>query len=183
VGLVREETLLDPHRARPGDVLLGFASSGLHSNGFSLVRRVVQEGRLDLDRDVPEFGKTLGQELLEPTLIYVGAVLELSRMGLARSAAHITGGGLLENLPRALPPGLGAVVDTAAWMPHPIFAFIAHAAGVEPRDLFGVFNMGLGLVIVVAASDADDAVRLARDSGWTVSVVGEVRDGSDILLR
>ncbi len=183
VGLVREEDLLDPGRVRPGDVLLGFRSSGLHANGFSLVRRGIDEGGLDLDEHFAETGRTLAAELLEPTLIYVRPVLELSRAGLARSAAHITGGGLLENLPRALPPDLGAVVDRNAWTPHPIFDVIARAAGVESGELFGVFNMGIGFVLVVAASEAEDAMQLARASGWEVSVVGEVRGGSGILLR
>jgi phosphoribosylformylglycinamidine cyclo-ligase len=183
VGLVGRDRLLDPSRVRPGDVLLGFRSSGLHSNGFSLVRRAIDEAELDVGAFVPELGRTLGEELLEPTLIYVRPTLELSRAGLALAAAHITGGGLLENLPRALPPGLGAAIDTSAWIPQAIFGFIARAAGLQERDLFGVLNMGLGLVVVVGASDADDALRLAGGSGWTASVVGEVREESGILLR
>jgi phosphoribosylformylglycinamidine cyclo-ligase len=183
VGVVREEELLDPASVRPGDLLLGFRSSGLHSNGFSLVRRVLDDAGLDLGGFVPELGRTLGEELLEPTLIYVRPVLDLSGAGLTRSAAHVTGGGLLENLPRALPSGLGAVLDPSAWDPQPIFGLLAGAAGLEPNQLFGVFNMGIGLVVVVRASDADDAAALARGSGWSVAVVGEVREGSGILVR
>jgi phosphoribosylformylglycinamidine cyclo-ligase len=183
VGQVRVEDVLDPGRVRPGDVLLGFRSSGLHANGFSLVRRVIQEEGLDLGEFFPQLGRTLGEELLEPTLIYVRPVLELSRAGLVRSAAHITGGGLMENLPRALPPGLGAAVDTSAWTPQPIFELLARAARVEPADLFGVLNMGIGLVVVSPASDAGEAIGIAEGSGWTVFVLGEVREGSGILLR
>jgi phosphoribosylformylglycinamidine cyclo-ligase len=183
VGLVSRDGLLDPSRVRPGDLLLGFRSSGLHSNGFSLVRRVIQDAHLDLGAFVPELGRTLGEELLEPTLIYVPPTLELSRAGLVRAAAHITGGGLVENLPRALPPGLGAAVDTSAWTPHPIFGFLARTAGLEESDLFGVLNMGLGLVVVVGPSDAEDAIRLVGSWGWSVSVIGEVRGESGILLR
>jgi phosphoribosylformylglycinamidine cyclo-ligase len=183
VGLVRVEDVLDPRLVRPGDVLLGFRSSGLHANGFSLVRRVIHEAGLDLGEFLPLLGRTLGEELLEPTLIYVRPVLELSRAGLIRSAAHITGGGLMENLPRALPPGLGAAVDTSAWTPQPIFELLARAARVELADLFGVLNMGIGLVVVSPASDAGEAIEIAEGSGWTVSVLGAVREGSGILLR
>lgn len=183
VGLVRREGLLDPGRVRPGDALLAFRSSGLHSNGFSLVRRAIGEAGLDLGGFVPELGRTLGEELLEPTLIYVRPVLDLIAAGLVRSASHITGGGLMENLPRALPGGLGAVVDTSSWTPQPIFELVARAAGVETKDLFGVLNMGLGFVVVTAPSDVDEAIRMARDSGWTMSVVGEVQERSGILLR
>jgi phosphoribosylformylglycinamidine cyclo-ligase len=183
VGIVGRDALLEPDRVRPGDVVLGFRSSGLHSNGFSLVRRVLDEGDHVLDAFVPELGRTLGEELLEPTLIYVRTVLRLARAGLVRSAAHITGGGLLENLPRALSPDLGAVIDTSAWQPHPIFDFVAEAAGVETKNLFSVLNMGLGFIVITHPSDADDAMRLARDSGFKVDPVGEVREGSGILLR
>jgi phosphoribosylformylglycinamidine cyclo-ligase len=183
VGLVRREDVLDPSGVHPGDVLLGFGSSGLHANGFSLVRHAIEEAGLQPAAFVPELGRTLAEELLEPTLIYVKPVLELVRAGLVRSAAHITGGGLLENLPRALPQGLRATVDTSTWTPQPIFELIGRSAGVEPEDLFGVLNMGIGFVIVSPASDADEAVRMAEGSGWAVSVVGEVREGSGILLR
>ncbi len=183
VGVVRREGVLDAGRVRPGDALLAFRSSGLHSNGFSLVRRAIDEAGLDLSGFVQELGRTLGEELLEPTLIYVRPVLDLIAAGFVRSASHITGGGLMENLPRALPGGLGAVVDTSAWTPQPIFELVARAAGVESRDLFGVLNMGLGFVVVTAASDADQAIRMAKDSGWTMSLVGEVGEGSGILLR
>jgi phosphoribosylformylglycinamidine cyclo-ligase len=183
VGLVAREDVLDPGRVRPGDALLGFRSSGLHSNGFSLVRRVIEEAGLDLGAFVPELGRTLGEELIQPTLIYVRPVLELGRAGLVRSAAHITGGGLVENLPRALPQGLGATVDTSAWTPQPVFDLVARAAGIERADLFGVLNMGIGFVVVCAPPDADEAIRIAVGSGWAVSVIGEVREGSGILLR
>jgi phosphoribosylformylglycinamidine cyclo-ligase len=183
VGLVRREDVLDPGGVRIGDTLLGFRSSGLHSNGFSLVRRAISDVGLDLEAFVPELGRTLGEELLQPTSIYVRPVLELIRAGVVRSAAHITGGGLVENVPRILPEGLGAVVDTSAWTPQPIFGLIASAARVEVSDLFGVLNMGIGFVVVTAASDADEAARLAEGSGWAVSEVGEVREGSGILLR
>ena len=183
VGIVRRDDVLDPGRVRPGDALVGFGSSGLHSNGFSLVRRAIEEAGLDLEAVLPELGRTLGEELLEPTSIYVRPALELIGAGLVRSAAHVTGGGLLENLPRALPDGLGALVETSAWTPQPVFDLVARAAGVQPRDLFGVLNMGIGFVVVTRPSDADEAVGRAKDSGWEAWVMGEVREGSGILLQ
>jgi phosphoribosylformylglycinamidine cyclo-ligase len=183
VGVVRREDVLDPVAVRPGDVLVGFRSSGLHSNGFSLVRRAIRDAGLDLSAFVPEVGRTLGEELLEPTSIYVRPALALMRAGLVRSAAHITGGGLVENVPRALPDGLGAVIDTSAWTPQPVFDLVARAAGVETKDLFAVLNMGIGFVLVTPAESAEDVVRTAQDSGLDALAMGEVREGSGILLR
>lgn len=183
VGVVRDDQVLGPARVRAGDALIGFRSSGLHSNGFTLVRQAIAEGGLQLEAFVPELGRTVGEELLEPTLIYVPAVLELCKRGLALSAAHITGGGVLENLPRALPPGLGAVVDTSSWERHAIFDLVARAAELDATELFGVLNMGMGFVIIVGQSDVDEALAIAGDAGWTASVVGRVVEGSGILLQ
>ena len=174
VGIVDEATLLGPEKVARGDVLLGLPSSGLHSNGFSLVRRVMLESGRALDQVVPELGRTLGAELLEPTAIYVGPVLELAHAGLAHAAAHITGGGWTENVPRALGPGLGARIDRQAWTPQPIFAVIAQAAGIDPGDLFGVLNMGIGMVVAVARDAADQALDVCRAAGIQATVVGEV---------
>jgi phosphoribosylformylglycinamidine cyclo-ligase len=173
VGLVEEDELLDPGKVRAGDPLVGFRSSGLHSNGYSLVRRVLVEDAASLGRHVPALGRTLGEELLEPTTIYVQSVLALSRQGLAVSAAHITGGGFLENVPRALPPELGAVIDSSSWQPQPIFGLVAERAGLEPGELFGVLNMGIGMVVVVPRARLDAALALARETVDAV-VIGEV---------
>jgi phosphoribosylformylglycinamidine cyclo-ligase len=174
VGIVDEATLLGPEKVARGDVLLGLPSSGLHSNGFSLVRRVMLESGRALDQVVPELGRTLGAELLEPTAIYVRPVLELAQAGLAHAAAHITGGGWTENVPRALGPGLGARIDRQAWTPQPIFSVIAQAAGIDPGDLFGVLNMGIGMVVAVARDAADQALDVCRAAGVQATVVGEV---------
>lgn len=183
LGIVDEQAMLRPDRVRPGDSLLGLASSGLHSNGFSLVRRVLlSEGEAALDQHVESLGRTLGDELLEPTAIYVDPLLALVRAGLVRSAAHITGGGWFENLPRALPAGLGADVDAGAWQHSPIFGLIAGKAGLEPFDLFDVLNMGIGMVAIVAAGRQDDAMTLCEDLGVRAWIVGQVVEGSGVKL-
>ena len=173
VGIVDQDGVLDPGSVRAGDVLLGFRSSGLHSNGYSLVRRALVEDAASLRAQVPALGRTLGEELLEPTTMYVEPLLALCDDGLARSAAHITGGGFVENIPRALPPGLGAAIDLQAWEPQPIFGMVADAAGLDRTDLLSVLNMGIGMVVVVPRSRADEAV--VRTKGLVDAVViGEV---------
>jgi phosphoribosylformylglycinamidine cyclo-ligase len=183
VGMVDEQAMLRPDRVRAGDSLLGLTSSGLHSNGFSLVRRILlSDAGAALDRHVESLGRTLGEELLEPTAIYVDPMLALVRAGLMRSAAHITGGGWSENLPRALPPGLGACVDADAWEPPPIFGLIARKAGVDPLDLFEVLNMGIGMVAVVASGREGDAMALCEELGVRAAIVGRVVEGSGVKL-
>jgi len=184
VGVVERDGLLGPDRVESGDALIGLRSSGLHSNGFTLVREALlgdgDAARLDVM--LPELGRSLGDELLEPTAIYVGQVVALARADLARSAAHITGGGWTENVPRALPPGLGAVIDTSAWEPPPIFTLVSEAAGVFHRDLFGVLNMGIGLVVVVRAEDREPAMDEARAAGADPVVLGTVVEGEGVRL-
>jgi phosphoribosylformylglycinamidine cyclo-ligase len=176
VGIANRGELLDPSRVEPGDALLGFPSTGLHANGFSLVRRVLLEGAAarPLDELVPVLGRTLADELLEPTAIYAQPVLALAAEGLARSAAHITGGGFGENVPRALPEGLAAWIDPSTWHRAPIFDLVAGAAGLEARDLFDVLNMGIGMVVVVPADRAVHARSVASDAGVEAVQIGEV---------
>ena len=174
VGIVDEASLLGPEKVERGDVLLGLLSSGLHSNGFSLVRRVLLESGRTLDQFAPELDRTIGAELLEPTAIYVRPVLELARAGLAHAAAHITGGGWTENLPRALGLGHGARIDRRAWTPQPVFSLIAQAAGIDPVDLFGVLNMGIGMIVAIAGDAVDQALDVCREAGIQATVIGEV---------
>lgn len=183
VGIVEERAMLGPDRVSPGDRLVGLRSSGLHSNGFSLVRRVLlSQGAWTLDHHVEALGRSLGEELLEPTAIYVDAVLRVAREGVARSVAHITGGGWHENVPRALPQGLGARVDATAWDPQPIFDLIAREAGLNRRDLFSVLNMGIGMVIVVPKDLEGRAMAICEDAGVRTVIVGEVVEGSGVML-
>ena len=154
VGVVEESLMLGSHRASEGDALIGLASSGLHSNGYSLVRRALLDGR-PLDAIVPELGRTLADELLEPCTIHAPVVLDLHRRGLLHAAAHITGGGFAENVPRMLPEGLGARLDRGAWTEPAIFGLLQREADLSDDDLFATFNMGLGMVLAVAPDHAD----------------------------
>jgi phosphoribosylformylglycinamidine cyclo-ligase len=183
VGVVDERAMLRPDGVRAGDRLLGLASTGLHANGFSLVRRVLlTDGPTSLDRHSDELGRPLVEELLEPTAIYVDPILALARAGLIRSAAHITGGGWGENVPRALPPGLGAHVDTRRWTPQPIFELIRRQAVLETPDMYGVFNMGMGMVAVVAKGREDRAMDLCGTMGIGAAIVGDVVEGLGVEL-
>jgi phosphoribosylformylglycinamidine cyclo-ligase len=188
VGVVRAEDVLDRSRVRPGDALIGLRSSGLHSNGFSLVRRALlgngDDGQMvkRLDEFRPEFGRTLGDELLEPTRIFVRPVLAALGTGAVRAAAHITGGGWFENVPRALPDDLGAEIWTDRWDPQPIFGVVAAAAGLARTDLFGVMNMGIGLVLVAAQGEEGAVMVALAVAGEHPVRVGRVTDGPGIRL-
>jgi phosphoribosylformylglycinamidine cyclo-ligase len=175
VGVVDEASLLGPDRVRDGDVLVGLPSSGLHANGYSLVRRVLLDGR-SLDDPVPELGRSLADELLEPCAIHTAEVVALHREGLLHAAAHITGGGILENLPRILPDGLGATLDRGSWTEQPIFAVLQREAGLSDDDLFGTFNMGLGMIVAVPPEHAEAAAPHGP-------VVGRVEPGSGVRIR
>ena len=177
VGLVDEADLLGPHRVAEGDVLIGLASSGLHANGFSLVRQALL-GRYSLDDTPPGLSRPLGEELLEPCTIYSPTVLRLAREGLVHAAAHITGGGFTENVPRVLPSGLGARVRPGSWPVPPVFGLIAEAAGASEDDLYSTFNMGVGMVLVVAA-DAADAVMV--EVGPAATRIGEILTGAGLV--
>jgi phosphoribosylformylglycinamidine cyclo-ligase len=183
VGVVEQDRLMGPSRVRPGDVLVGFRSTGLHANGFSLVRRVLLQDPEAMERFEPDLGRTLGEELLEPTAIYVRPLLALADEGLAHAAAHITGGGLEENLPRAIPPELGCVILSEAWTPPPIFAIVASAAGLGPETLFGVLNMGIGMVVVVPSERQDRALEVARAAGADAVVVGWISEERGVRRR
>jgi phosphoribosylformylglycinamidine cyclo-ligase len=183
VGVVEESAVLDPGLVRPGDILIGLRSTGLHSNGFSLVRRVLLEKPGALDRFEPDLGRTLGEELLEPTAMYVAPLLALTRAGLVRSAAHITGGGLSENLPRAIPIGSGVVLIKETWTPPSIFAIVAAAARVQLDELSGVLNLGIGMVVVVPRGRQDDALRVVADAGADAIEIGWVDQEPGVRLR
>jgi phosphoribosylformylglycinamidine cyclo-ligase len=174
VGMVDEEALLGPARVQEGDALLGLPSSGLHANGFSLVRKAIREAGLDLTADHGELNRPLGEALLEPTAIYAPAVLDAARRGLVHSAAHITGGGLVENVPRALPTGLGAEIERGAWEVPAIFRFIADVADASEDEMLRTFNMGLGMVLAVPAVAVDEAVQGLRRAGSNAIPVGRV---------
>lgn len=180
VGVVEAEDMLGPERVRAGDVLIGMESSGLHSNGYSLVRAVLAAQDLDLGQDVDDFGRTLGEELLEPTRIYAADVLAMVHDPRTNSGvhalSHITGGGLAANLARVLPAGTAAHVDRSAWEPAPVFGRIAAWGGVPQLDLEGTLNMGIGMIAVVAQESAHAAIDVLVERGLPAQVIGEVMD-------
>ena len=181
-GVVEADALLGPQRVRAGDVVIAMASSGLHSNGYSLARHVlVQRTGWDLHRHVDALGRTLGAELLEPTRIYALDCLALTAAADVHAIAHVTGGGLAANLSRVLPVGLDAHLERSSWQPPPIFELIAELGGVARPELEATLNMGVGMVAVVAPDGADDALGLlaAREvDGWVLGTVEGALDGT-----
>jgi phosphoribosylformylglycinamidine cyclo-ligase len=176
VGVVTADERLGGDRVRDGDALVGLASTGLHANGFSLARTVLLErGTHALDDVVPPLERSLADELLEPTAIYAPLVLALARDGLVHSAAHVTGGGIVENLPRALPEGWNADLDWNAWSVQPVFGLVAREGGITEDDLRATFNVGIGMVLVVPAEHADAVVARATSAGHVASRIGVVR--------
>lgn len=174
-GVVEADDLLGPARVRPGDVVLAMESSGLHSNGYSLVRQVLlEQSGWALDRDVPELGRTLGEELLEPTRIYAKACLELARATDTHSMSHVTGGGLAANLERVLPQELTATLDRGSWTPQPIFDLIRQVGSVSDPDLEATLNCGVGMVALIAPGAVDAAIALLGSHGIRAWVAGEV---------
>jgi phosphoribosylformylglycinamidine cyclo-ligase len=183
VGIVEADAMLRPDRVRPGDVLLGMGSSGLHSNGYSLARHVLLDiARMPLAGQVEEFGHTLGEELLVPTRIYARDCLALAAETSVRTFAHITGGGLARNLERVLPAGLEAVVERGTWTPAPVFKLIASRGRVDRAEMEKTFNMGVGMVAVVPADDVDRALAVLTARHVPAWVLGDVRRaGADPL--
>jgi len=178
VGAAERDALL-PKPLAPGDVLLGLGSTGVHSNGFSLVRRVVAASGLGLGDPAPfASGLTLGEALLAPTQIYVALLLALHRSGLLKAAAHITGGGLPGNLPRVLPPGVTAVLDASAWPVPPVFGWLATTGDIAADEMLRVFNCGIGMVLVVAPEALDAAVALIDQAGMPHSRIGVLEAAS-----
>ena len=179
VGVAEKSRIIDGSAVKPGDRLLGLASSGLHSNGYSLARKVVLERMgLKVGDPLPGLGKSVGDELLAPTRIYVKPVLDLLKAIPVRAMAHITGGGLTGNLPRVLPTGCKAVIGHGAWTVPPIFTLIRENGKIAEEEMFRTFNMGIGLVLVVAREQADHVRGLLGSLGETAWIVGEVQAGS-----
>ncbi|MPZ80582.1 MAG: phosphoribosylformylglycinamidine cyclo-ligase [Actinophytocola sp.] len=175
VGVVEADAVLGPERVRPGDVVIGMASSGLHSNGYSLARHVLLEiGRMPLDGQVEEFGRTLGEEMLEPTRIYAKDCLAVTAEADVRTFAHITGGGMASNVARVIPPGLRATLDRGTWTPAPVFSMIAQRGRVDRLEMERTFNMGVGMAAVVAPEDVDRALAVLTARHVPAWVLGEV---------
>lgn len=175
VGVVDKKNVLDKNNVKEGDVLIALPSSGVHSNGFSLVRKVFDVERSDISNPVVELGgKSIGEVLLTPTKIYVKPVLALLKEINAKSIAHITGGGFYENIPRSLPDGLGAVIKREDIRVLPIFDLIAKEGNIPERDMFNTFNMGVGMTIIVSKEDADRSLSILKEHGEDAYVLGTI---------
>ena len=179
MGLVDKPRIIDHNTMRPGDVILALPSSGIHSNGYSLVRKVFDVEHTDLGVYSDELGMTLGEALLTPTKIYVKPVLRCMEAVTVKGVSHITGGGFFENIPRCLPEGLGARIRLDAVKTPPIFSMIAAAGSVPQRDMFNTFNMGVGMTVVVSPEDADAAIA-ALDCG--AYAIGEIAQSEERVV-
>ena len=184
-GVVERSKLIDGTKVKAGDVLVGIPSNGVHSNGFSLVRKIVADAGLQFGQRRPELdGKVLGEVLLTPTNIYVKEVLEVIRHCDVHGVAHITGGGFDENIPRILRPGQGIEVQEGSWEILPVFRALEKWGGIPHREMFNIFNMGIGMVLALDASEADAAIALLTKAGRKASVIGRVTDqpGVNIIM-
>ena len=179
VGVVDRQNILNNQTMQPGDVIVALPSSGIHSNGYSLVRKVFDIEHTDLGKTVEELGCSLGDALLTPTRIYVKSVLAALDAAKVRGISHITGGGFYENVPRSIPDGLCAVIKKSAIRTPPIFSLIQKLGKIEERDMFNTFNMGVGMSLVVAPDTLDLAINALRESGENPYVIGEITMGDE----
>lgn len=179
VGVVDRDKILDKNKMQPGDVVIALPSSGLHSNGYSLVRKVFDVENADLGKYYGELGCALGEELLRPTKIYVRPVLAAIEAADIRGISHITGGGFYENIPRCIPDGLCAKIEKKALRIPPIFPLLSRMGGISERDMFNTFNMGTGMVLVAAKDSADKALAALHSLGQEAGVIGEIVLGEE----
>jgi phosphoribosylformylglycinamidine cyclo-ligase len=178
VGAVERSNVLTGGQIAPGDIILGLASTGVHSNGFSLVRRIIAQEGWNLAGSVPALGgRTLAEVLLEPTRIYVRALLPLVQQGRIKGLAHITGGGLLENIPRVLPDGCHATVDAGRWQWPAIFSLLQDGGRIAPEEMARTFNCGVGMAVIVAPQLAGELVSQLKGSGETAFEIGRIEEG------
>ena len=179
VGVVDRDKILDRNKMQPGDVVIALPSSGLHSNGYSLVRKVFDVENADLGQYYGELGCALGEELLRPTKIYVRPVLAAIEAADIRGISHITGGGFYENIPRCIPDGLCAKIEKKALRIPPIFPLLSRMGGISERDMFNTFNMGTGMVLIAAKDSADKALAALHSLGQEAGVIGEIVLGEE----
>ncbi|MCC6573343.1 MAG: phosphoribosylformylglycinamidine cyclo-ligase [Planctomycetes bacterium] len=188
VGVVEKSKVIKGEGIKPGDVVLGLASSGLHSNGFSLVRKIIDREKLKLGQHIGELGRTLGEEILTPTRIYAKPIVALvnsyKRKRIVEGIANITGGGIVENLPRILPQNCEAVINTASWEPPAIFQMLQRLGNVPKEEMYRVFNMGVGMVVVVPAYNVDAVADKIAKYKLKTFAIGEIRTGDRrVVLR
>ena len=183
-GVVEKSKLIDGTKVKEGDVLIGISSSGVHSNGYSLVRKIVKDANLDLHKIYPELDpeKKLGEVLLTPTKIYVKPVLEVIRQVKVHGVAHITGGGFDENIPRIFLPGQGFHIEEGSWEILPVFRFLEEKGNIPHREMFNIFNMGIGMVLAVSEADAGKVLSILDNSKEKAQVIGYVYAGENIIV-
>lgn len=185
VGVVEKSAIIDGSQVRMGDKLIGLASSGPHSNGYSLIRKIIEVANADL-ATLLEDGTSLADALLEPTRIYVKPLLRLIKEYNVRALSHITGGGLIENIPRVLPQNAKAVIDTSSWQPAPVFKWLQEQGNIESHEMYRTFNCGIGMVICVPAEEASDAVSMLNNIGEKACIIGSIEkstsDEADVEL-
>ncbi|WHH58186.1 phosphoribosylformylglycinamidine cyclo-ligase [Petroclostridium sp. X23] len=183
VGIVDKNKIIDGSRTKKGDVLIGLASSGIHSNGYSLVRKLFNlngnEDDKKLARYIEALGCTVGEELLKPTRIYVKTLLDLIEKFSVNAVSHITGGGFIENIPRMLPDGLRAKINKGSWEVLPIFKLLQDLGNISERDMYNTFNMGIGMLMAVEASQADEMLKYLKDKQENAFIIGEIIEGDN----
>jgi len=180
-GVVEKSKLIDCSKVKAGDVLVGIASSGVHSNGFSLVRKVLRDANIDLNSDFGD-GRKVGEVLLTPTRIYVKQVLDVIRNCDVHGVAHITGGGFDENIPRILHEGQGIEIKEGSWEILPVFAFLEKNGNIPHREMFNIFNMGIGMVLALDASEADKAIEILKGYGEKATVIGKITEKPGVVI-
>ncbi|CAG9621356.1 phosphoribosylformylglycinamidine cyclo-ligase [Sutcliffiella rhizosphaerae] len=180
VGVVEKERLITGANIQAGNVLIGLSSSGIHSNGYSLVRKIV--ANLDLNKKYPGLASTLGEALLTPTKIYVKPILEVLKKHTINGMAHVTGGGFIENIPRMLPEGLQAEIDYGTWPMPPIFDLLQEFGELERKEMFNIFNMGIGMVLAINEEILQDVVKILESNGEKAYLIGRVKEGEGITF-
>lgn len=184
VGAAEKTKLITGENIQSGDVLIGLASSGIHSNGYSLVRKVfLNDAKWELTKYVDELGCTLGEELLKPTKIYVKPILAALKKFNLKGLAHITGGGFVENIPRMLPEGLGVKINENSWPVPPVFTLISKLGQIELKEMYNVFNMGIGMVVAVSKEDAQEVLQQFNQSGEKAFIIGEITKEQGIEIN
>ncbi|MCM3585399.1 phosphoribosylformylglycinamidine cyclo-ligase [Mesobacillus maritimus] len=184
VGACEKSALITGETIKAGDVLIGLASSGIHSNGYSLVRKVLlEEAGLKLDQYVADLDNTLGDELLKPTKIYVKPLLSALKKFQLKGMAHITGGGFIENIPRMLPDGLGAIIEEGSWRIPPIFTVLESLGKLDRQEMYNIFNMGIGMVVAISPEEAPEVLAHFTSCGEEASVIGKVNTEPGVSIR
>ena len=183
VGIVDKEKIIDGSKVEEGDIILGLPSSGIHSNGYSLVRKIVfEKENMDVDKFIPELETTIGEELLKPTRIYIKAVLPLIEKFSIKGIVHITGGGFYENIPRIVPEGLTAVIDTQKIDTPEIFNLLAKWGNINIKEMYSTFNMGIGMVLIVSKDEVDEISSQLKEQGEEFVLLGEIKKGKEKVL-